>query len=418
MTDEHNMTAEENGSQSELQAKNTSPEQQALIAELSAAAQSDRQQPEAESADASGDGHHHHHHHHHHHDRHHRRRHHHRHHHHKKKQIKRLLLIAGVLMLLGIAVGAGLVFSMYHSGREQVVDENISITAPSEVRLGDDGRYVIYQNERYNYKKDIIPILFLGVDICGDLVQDKNDSKKLMADVITLFAIDKEDGVINVINVPRDIITDVGVYSPAGGFVGLEKQAIAAAYAYGDGRDISCINTEDAVSRLFYNLPIKTYVSLNITGISTINDSIGGVDVVSPETVDQFVEGERYHLVGETASDFVRMRSKDRADANLLRNERQKIFFKEFVAKVVAETRKDIQTPLRIKDIAEPYSCTNLNADRITYLSTEFIVNRDMKFVYSSVPVEVAQVGDNAENYVKEKEFYELFLKLFYQKAK
>ena len=112
------------------------------------------------------------------------------------------------------------------------------------------------------------------------------------------------------------------------------------------------------------------------------------------------------------------MRSKDRADANLLRNERQKIFFKEFVAKVVAETRKDIQTPLRIKDIAEPYSCTNLNADRITYLSTEFIVNRDMKFVYSSVPVEVAQVGDNAENYVKEKEFYELFLKLFYQKAK
>ena len=73
--------------------------------------------------------------------------------------------------------------------------------------------------------------------------------------------------------------------------------------------------------------------------------------------------------------------------------------------------------PISVFNATQGYSCTNLNPDRITYLATEFIINRDMKVEFKSVPVDVKQVDNHAENYVKEKDFFELFLSVFYNKA-
>lgn len=72
--------------------------------------------------------------------------------------------------------------------------------------------------------------------------------------------------------------------------LGTEKQQICLSYSYGDGKESSCENTVNSVQRLFYNIPINTYFSLDLDGISALNDSVGGVDVVSPETIGEFVE--------------------------------------------------------------------------------------------------------------------------------
>lgn len=359
----------------------------------------------------------------------HRRRHHHHHHHHsgkrrrkhrhskRMKRVKKILLIILVLLVTAALVAGASLFAMYYQGKEQVTEKNVNIRAPENVVVGQKGQYVVYNNERYNYNNDIITILFLGIDRVDSTTKSEVYITNYMSDVISLFVINKKTGVIDIINVPRDIITDVGVYSPDGGYVGLEKQAIAAAFAYGDGEKKSCMNSADAVSRLFYNIPIKTYVSLNLDGFQDINDSVGGVDVVSPETISFFTEGEEYHLDGVMAREFIQARAKDRPDANLLRNKRQQVYCNEFLKKMIARTKSDVSVPVNLFNASAPYSCTNLNAERITYLATEYVVNRDMKFHYSSVPVEVKQVGDNAQNYVKEKEFYEMFLKVFYTKA-
>lgn len=319
-----------------------------------------------------------------------------------------------VLLLTALLVAGATFLAMYRQGKDLTMPDQINITAPDDVTVGKKGAYVIYNGHRYNFNRDITNILFMGVD---DTETSKDSEGGHMADVLTLFAIDKKAGSINVINIPRDIMADIGVYSPDGGYIGRDRQAIAAAYAYGDGKETSCLNTAEAVSRLFYNLPVKTYASLRMQGIREINDAVGGVDVVSPETITPFVKGESYHLMGETARKFVQLRSKDRDDANLLRNERQKTYFSAFLKKLIAQTKEDISVPVDLYNISKPYSATNLNAERITYLATEFVLKRSMKLAYSSVPVDVTPAGDYVENAVKEKEFYEMFLNIFYTKV-
>lgn len=363
----------------------------------------------------------------------HRRRHHHHHHHSssgkrkrrrrhrhrgKKRSVKRIIISAAILLVIALVLAAGIVYAMLKNGKNEMVSNDYAITAPEGVRVTEKGDYVTYNGSRYKYNKDVINILFLGVDKAHSDKDSKMIGDNYSSDVISLCTINSKTQKIHVINIPRDIYTEVSVYSPSGGYVGREKMAIANAYAYGDGKDKSCINSKEAVSRLFYNLPINTYFSLNLDGVAGLNDSIGGVDVKSPETIEEFEKGETYHLEGDEALRFVQLRSHDRADANLLRNERQKVYLNAFLKKFTQQAKKNPSIAVDLFNASKPYSCTNLNADKITYLVSEFIVNRNMQFDFKSIPVDVKQVEDHAENYVKETEFYEMFLNIFYIKVK
>lgn len=402
MADENNKTV-----QGEASTMPTADEQTAPAAEDDKA-----EQQESASERSHHHSHHHHHHHHRHHHRHRRRRRHSR--DKKKKRAKHILIVIVVLLLTGLLVAGATFLAMYRQGKDMTSTDRINITAPDNVTVGKKGEYVFYNGHRYNYNKEINSILFIGVD---DTETTKGSAGGHMADVLTLFAIDKKSGTINVINVPRDIMADIGIYSPDGGYIGRDRQAIAAAYAYGDGKDTSCLNTAAAVSRLFYNLPVKTYLSLRMDGIQEINDAVGGVDVVSPETIVPFEKGKTYHLEKDLTRKFVQLRSMERDDANLLRNERQKTYFSAFLQKAISQTKQNISLPVDLYQISRPYSATNLNPDRITYFATEYVVKRKMKLAFKSVPVDVQVVGEYSENIVKEKEFYEMFLSIFYTKA-
>ena len=356
----------------------------------------------------------------------------HRHHHHssksgksrkrhhrskRKKIIKRVLLIIGIILLLAAIITAGSVAVLYHTGKNEMKPDKVKIEAPKNVETVDDGRYIYYKNGKYKYKNDIINMLFLGIDRNNGLGTDGIGANG-QADVIALAAIDSSNSKVTIINVPRDIITDVKVYSSSGGYSGTEKMQIALSFAYGDGADTSCVNAMSAVRSLFYNVPISSYFALKMEGVPDLNDSIGGVDVKSPETISIFEKGEKYHLDGEDALLFVQKRDMQSVNANLKRNERQKVYLNSFILKFINQTKSDIGVPINLFNASKPYSFTNLNANRITYLATEFILNKKMAIKMKSVPVTVEKQGNNAANYVKEDEFYELFLDVFYEKVK
>ncbi len=356
----------------------------------------------------------------------------HRHHHHssksgksrkrhhrskRKKIIKRVLLIIGIILLLAAIITAGSVAVLYHTGKNEMKPDKVKIEAPKNVETVDDGRYIYYKNGKYKYKNDIINMLFLGIDRNNGLGTDGIGANG-QADVIALAAIDSSNSKVTIINVPRDIITDVKVYSSSGGYSGTEKMQIALSFAYGDGGDTSCVNTMSAVRSLFYNVPISSYFALKMEGVPELNDSIGGVDVTSPETISIFEKGQKYHLDGEDALLFVQRRDMESVNANLKRNERQKVYLNSFISKFINQTKSDIGVPINVFNASKPYSFTNLNANRITYLATEFILNKKMAIQMKSVPVTVEKQGNNAANYVKEEQFYELFLDVFYEKVK
>ena len=335
----------------------------------------------------------------------------------RKKIIKKVLLIVGIILLLAAIITAGSIAVLYHTGKNEMKPDRVKIEAPKNVETVDDGRYIYYKNGKYKYKDDIINMMFLGIDRNNGLGTDGIGANG-QADVIAIAAIDSAKSKVTIINVPRDIITDVKVFSSSGGYSGTEKMQIALSFAYGDGGDTSCVNTMSAVRSLFYNVPISSYFALKMEGVPELNDSIGGVDVTSPETISIFEKGQKYHLDGEDALLFVQRRDMESVNANLKRNERQKVYLNSFISKFINQTKSDIGVPINVFNASKPYSFTNLNANRITYLATEFILNKKMAIQMKSVPVTVEKQGNNAANYVKEEQFYELFLDVFYEKVK
>lgn len=335
----------------------------------------------------------------------------------KKKRLKKVLISIGCVLLSLILIIVGTFTYLFIRGGSELLDGNYSITAPQGVQTQNDGEFVVYNGKTYQYNKDVTNILFMGVDK-RELQETEVQGTGGQADVIVLLAVDTKTGKISMINISRDTMTDVTVYSANGGYVGSEKQQLCLSYAYGNGKETSCENTVNSVQKLFYNIPIKSYLALDLDGISAVNDSIGGVDVTSPETIGSFVKGQSYHLEGELAESFVRSRNHESADANTLRMQRQQAYVKQFMDKVISATKKQITTPIDLFNASSPYTCTNLNPSKILYLAQSVVLSNGMSVEMSTVPGESKMGKTYAEYYVDEGKFYELFLSVFYTPVK
>lgn len=334
----------------------------------------------------------------------------------KMKKWKKILIAIGCTLLAFVLIIIGTFSVLLYRGNKQLYENDNQVTAPEGVEVQDDGQYVVYKGETYKLNEEVTNILFMGIDK-RNIDETTETGTGGQADVIVLAAVNSRTGKVTLINVSRDIMTDVAMYSAGGSYIGMDELQICLAYAYGDGKETSCENTVNAVERIFYNIPINSYYSLDLDGIAAINDSIGGVDVTSPETIGTFVKGESYHLEGSMAESFVRTRDQSVVDANTLRMERQKIFINAFMQKVVSQVKQDITAPLDLFNAASEYSYTNLNASKVCYLAEEMITTGNFTTEMSSVPGEVV-MGDNfAEFYIDEEEFYELFLSVYYEKV-
>lgn len=343
----------------------------------------------------------------------------------KMKTWKKVLISIGCVVLAIALFATGTLLYLRTTGKDQFTSSSYSISAPesSDIRVDDDGRTIKYNGRTYKYKKDNINMLFMGIDKHEGEAGVEESDNQFLADVIIVSTMDPKTKKITLVNVPRDLMTDVAAYSETGGFSGMEKMQIALAYSFGSTDKQCCLNCLDAVRRVFYNIPINAFYSLEMGGISTINDSIGGVDVKSPEDVYytedaiKFKKGEKYHLTGEDARYFVQLRSHKNADANLKRNERQRIYLTEFMKKTISLSKSDLSTPINLYNTASDYSCTNMTINGVTYLATELLGRGNVKTETETLPVDVKQVKNHAENYLREKEFYEQFLSIFYDEV-
>ena len=206
--------------------------------------------------------------------------------HHKKskKKMKRWkkVLLSVICTLLGlIVVFVGTVALMYYNGGNELTKTDYVISAPQNVEVQNNGQFVVYNGVTYKYNDNMTSILLMGIDQ-RELEGEKTIGQAGQADVNILLAIDTDTGKMTMINISRDIMTEVTEYSAGGAYVGMETMQLCLAYSFGDGKETSCNNQVSTVKRIFYNIPINSYFSLDLDGIAAINDSVGGVDVVSP----------------------------------------------------------------------------------------------------------------------------------------
>lgn len=339
---------------------------------------------------------------------------------HRKRRMKtwKKVLIGVLCGLLALVLIVSGVFAyLVFKGQSELFSDDFNISSPEFAQTDDNGRYVVYNGHSYRLNEKVTNLLFMGVD-----KRDMDDLGEYggqgQADVLVMMAYDTKNRKITLINVPRDLMTDVPVYTPSGVYSSTKKQQICLAYAYGDGKETSCNNTVTVMQRLFYNMPVNTYYALDMDGIIAVNDSVGGVDVVSPETIEAFTEGESYHLLGKQAERFVRARRHDTADGNLKRNERQKVYATSFMKYVLKEAKKNLSMPVELFNSSAPYSVTNLNAAKVSYLAKEIVLGGTPSIDIVSVEGDTKINGNYAEFTLKEKEFYELFLSVYYEQIK
>ena len=345
-----------------------------------------------------------------------------------KKKIKPLRVLSTILIiLLCICIAAvGSFFTLRYIGKNSMLRQSGTISVPTidgqEISSSNNGYDVVYNGEKYTYNKNISTILFMGVDRRTFGTNEGVVGTGGQADVLMLAAIDMQTGKTTTFAISRETMTDINIYSENGTYIGTQNAQICLSYAYGDGKQTSCENVMRAVQRMFYGVNINSYLALDLDGINSINNAMGGVSVVMPMdfAIDstQYSQGDKVHLTGTMAERFVRSRSHTEIDANNARMARQKVYLDSFIAQSIARTKNDITTPLKIYDMASDYIYTDMDAPKVSFIATELLSKRITSPNITSVPGNVVDGGDYAEFIVDQKAFYEMFLNAYYTKVK
>lgn len=338
----------------------------------------------------------------------------------KVSPVRVLLVVLCVCIFLTAGV-AGVVAGLKAKGQKQLQQSKVTqpITAPEEVQLDEEGKYVIYNNKKYCYNEDIVTILCMGVDKSIQETSGETIGENGQADTLVLFVLDTKTGKLTLLNIPRDSMVDVNKYNVQGQFLNTQKMQICLAYAYGDGKEKSCVNVMESVSRLMYGMPIHGYAAIDLDSIRVLNDAVGGVTVEVMEDLShsdsQLLPGNVVKLNGNQAHLYVRSRDVEKLDSNNNRMERQKQYLQAFIKTALEKTRQDIKVPLVLYQTAEDYMVTDLGASQVAYLAS-LVLNHGMEQdTVKSVPGQVVKGEIYAEFVPDESGLYEMILDTFYK---
>ena len=341
----------------------------------------------------------------------------------KKGPLIAVLIIFGILVLL-LATAVGAYFYLNKKGEAQLKKNQsiASITAPEEASSEDDGKTIVYNGAKYKYNEDNINILFMGVDRDMQDTGEKVIGENGQADVLIWAALDSKTGHLSLINISRDAMVDVNKYNVEDKYLGTDKMQLCLAYSYGDGKEKSCENTLQSVSRLMYGMPVNAYVAIDYSAIAPLNDAIGGVTVNVLEDLtlsdSALKAGETVTLHGEQAQTYVRSRNTEVLDSNNQRMERQKQYIDAFLQQAISQTKKNPTLPVTLYNDVSDYMVTNISASEVTHLATLMIQNGVSGGDILTVPGEVTQGDVYAEFNPDDKELYKLILSVFYKEIK
>ncbi len=174
----------------------------------------------------------------------------------RKKTWKKVLLAIVCTLMALVLLTVGTTLFLIFKGKNELLISDIQISSPDGINatVQEGGQYIVYNGVTYKYNENVTTLLFMGTDK-RDLNDQNEQGTGGQADVIVMMALDLKNRKLTMVNVPRDTMTDVAIYSASGYYTGMKKQQICLSYAYGDGKKTSCNNTLASVRRIFYARP-------------------------------------------------------------------------------------------------------------------------------------------------------------------
>ena len=335
----------------------------------------------------------------------------------RRQKYKRFIpaVIIGGLLVTGIGV------LIYLSEKDQeVVSEKIQVEESGgdgkdqKNHISDAGKKqtVTYKGTEYQYNEYLSHYLFLGVDTREMQETSTGKADAGQADALFLVSLDRVTKEITVIAIPRDTMTEIEMFEQSGKSLGKTTDHISLSYAYGDGKDQSCRLTKEAVSNLFYQIPIEGYCAISMDGLPTLLETVGTVEVEISDISLQSVEpsweaGSTVTLTPENIEMFVRYRDTKTGQSALDRLSRQQVFLEAWGAKMKEAYRADDSIVTTLYEKMQPYLVTNMGTDQFLKLAEGASA---IAPVSMTVPGEGKEGLDFDEYYVDETAFYEMIL--------
>lgn len=281
--------------------------------------------------------------------------------------------------------------------------------------------WVKYQDAVYAYNEEILTFLVMGIDKKNNVEEVEEGTDGGQADALFLTVLNPKDKSIKVIGINRNTMTDIDTYNNEGEYVSTVKAQLAIQHGFGNGMQESCEYQKKAVENLFYQLPIHGYAAVNMSAVATINDAVGGVDVVISEDLagvrEDFIEGDRLHLMGENAFWYVKYRDTDVFGSADMRLERQKQYLNGFIDAAKQAVHKDASVVIDLYQAVKPQMVTDVSLDEAAYLApvlADYAYDEEDFYTLSGETV----MGDQYEEfYPDEDAMFEMILDIFYEKV-
>ncbi len=273
-----------------------------------------------------------------------------------------------------------------------------------------------YKGNEYELKENVETILILGLDKfeTTDIESYNNDKQ---ADFLMLLVIDHNDSSCTALHINRDTIAEMAILGVAGDKVGTVEKQIALAHTYGNGREVSCRNVANAVSKMLMNVNIDHYVSVKMDAVSIYNDYIGGVEVTVLDDFtgidDTLVKGQTVKLLGNHALNYVRSRYGLDDSTNQRRMVRQRQYIEALYKKSVECMNSNENFAVDVGVKLADYIVSDYSGNGLQYVAEKIA---DYQFV------EICELEGNTVRGDKHMEFYpdkdsieETVIKLFYE---
>ncbi len=324
-----------------------------------------------------------------------------------------------LILLLCLGIGAGIVLFLLRLREEDTVVAEEAKEKAEELNdeTADATVSISYKGKEYKMNSDLKNYLFLGVDERDEdfVDEDLTPGNAGQADCIIILSLDTKKRKANILQINRNAMTDLDVYSELGEVAQTINGQICLQYAYSRGGKRSCYAMERTVEDLLFGTKMDGYFAMSLPSIAGINDSLGGVDI----TMDQdytwidpaFEEGETVHLKGNLATEYVQARDTEEFNSVEDRMNRQTNYI---IAMIDSLKEKDDDSLYSmIKSYLGKGVITNLTSRELDDLKN-YDYNTDEIYY---LPGEMVQ-GEKYEEYVVDNtELEEMVIELFYKEV-
>ena len=316
----------------------------------------------------------------------------------KKRTYIRVIIfvLCFAVIFASLIIGIGLV--------EKIINKSDGFNTDDDYAyFGDE---ISFEGKKYIPKKYIETYLVLGID-------NKEHSGSAQSDFIALLVIDKATEAVDILQINRDTMTEIRKLSNDGKVTDSFVGQLALAYAYGAGGKNACRNSVAAVENLLYGINVDHYISLTMSAVSEINDSVGGVTVSLLDDFthvnESWVKGATVTLKGDEALTYIRERGALEDSSNISRMERQRQYMNALFDKY---SKADAEVSIDLVSVVSEHLISDCTVDQLSKL-IERIQNYRNNGVYA-LEGTVKNGAQHVEFYPYEEVLKKKVVDLFY----